>query len=1089
MVAAGCTILAFTFPLRLEYLTWWQAALLFVAIAVPIVLLAMRSLAGLGPVRRWVALAVRLLVLLLLVMIVGGVRWQRENKVVEVMALRDISESVGNVANYPGKSLQTSLEDYLRAVSDPKHKPADDRIGVISFHSSSLIDAIPNTTLQLDTRPIRDAGRGTDIASAIQLALATFNKDAMHRLLLISDGNSTMGDLEAATAAAAAAHVPIDIMPLDYDVKNEVLVDRFIAPTWKRENEPFSIEIILRSTNPTATTGKLTVLHNDQPMDLDPTTPGIQATRMVTLQPGRNVERVAVPPLTGSNVIHQFRATFEAPNVTAEVGSNGAGSMAAAGASQRTRSQFQGDTLTQNNSADAFTFVRGKGKILYVDNVPDGRGQMLREALQSEGINVDAEHTTVDQFPHSLVELQNYDAVILANVPRGAGGLGEEEQKMLAAYVHDMGGGLVMIGGEDTFGAGGWQGSRLEEILPVNMDIPAQRQMPKGALVLIMHSCEMPDGNYWGEQCALKAIETLSARDEIGVISFDWNKAVNRNWGQPGAGVGGSQWDYPLGEKGDGRRVEAAVKNMKLGDMPSFDDSMDVALNGINGQGGLVRSDAKQKHVIIISDGDPQRPNKSLVDAYIKNKVSVSTVSVYPHDRSDRGLPPTMQSIAKELKGRAYGPIDSNPNQLPQIFIKEATVVRRSLIFEDKKGLPVKTNAGSTSELIKGMATFPDVYGIVLTSRKQNPQIDMPLVVGRGTQADPLLAHWQTGLGKAAVWTSDAYNKWAANWVASGEYQKFWAQVVRSVARPPMSADFDVQTVQTGEKGKITVEALNKDNGFLNFLSVGGTVVGPDMKPVNVRLVQTGPGTYEGEFDATQPGSYVAVLNYRGGGNQSGVMLSGMAVNSSPELRDLKSNDTVLSEIASKTGGRVLTPFSPENADLFTREGLTHTASPLPIWDLMIPILLAMIIIDIAVRRIAWDWLATKRAAAAAANYVRSYTTVRKVEAKPTLEALKRVREEVAEQKFRTDETKPTGSISTDEPAPDRSRKFEARTGTSVDGDITDVVGGATNKPVPSAPKKIEPKGAPGAGGHTGSLLEAKRRAQQQIKQKEQGQE
>src|SRR5690606_2273357 len=125
---------------------------------------------------------------------------------------------------------------------------------------------------------------------------------------------------------------------------------------------------------------------------------------------------------------------------------------------------------------------------------------------------------------------------------------------------------------------------------------------------------------------------------------------------------------------------------------------MDVALNGTNGQGGLIRSEARQKHVIIISDGDPQRPQQALVDAYLKAKVSVSTVSVYPHDTSDQGLPPTMRDIAKTLKGRAYGPVNSNPNQLPQIFIKEATVVRRSLIFEDKKGIPVKTNAGSTSE-------------------------------------------------------------------------------------------------------------------------------------------------------------------------------------------------------------------------------------------------------------------------------------------------------------------------------------------------------------------------------------------------------
>src|SRR3954466_3694063 len=164
-----------------------------------------------------------------------------------------------------------------------------------------------------------------------------------------------------------------------------------------------------------------------------------------------------------------------------------------------------------------------------------------------------------------------------------------------------MGGGLIVVGGDQSFGAGGWGGSKLEEVLPVNMDIPAQRQMPKGALVLVMHSCEMPDGNYWGEQCALKAIETLSYRDEIGVISYSW-------------GAGGAQWDFPLAEKGNGDKVNSAVKHMQLGDMPSFDDTLNLALNGKNGVGGLKNSDARQKHIIVISDGDPAPPNQALVN-------------------------------------------------------------------------------------------------------------------------------------------------------------------------------------------------------------------------------------------------------------------------------------------------------------------------------------------------------------------------------------------------------------------------------------------------------------------------------------------
>ncbi len=1080
--AARCLLptspLAIAWPLKLEYLNWWQATLLFLAFAIPISWMAARSLAGLGPVRRWVALGIRLLVLLLLVLIVGGARWQRQNKIVEVMVLRDVSESVTNVRNYPAKTLQTSIEQYLTEASDPKHKPPDDRIGLLSFHSGASIDAIPNTTLALDAHPIREVGRGTDIGSAIQLGLASFGKDAMHRMLLISDGNITQGDIDAATALAAAQHVPIDVMPLDYDVKNEVLVERFISPTIKRENDPFTIDVILRSTNPPVT-GKLTVTDNGHPLDMDPATPGIQPTRTVLLKQERNVEHVLVPPMESGDIglIHQFKAVFEAPNATAEIAGQ-PGALATGGRAPTTQ-QFAGDTLTQNNSAETFTYVKGKGRVLYVNNVPEGKGTVLEQALQRESINLKT--ISVAEFPHNLMEMQNYDAVILANVPRGAGGIGDDDQKMLASYVHDMGGGLVMIGGEDAFGAGGWQGSKLEEVLPVNMDIPAQRQMPKGALVLIMHSCEMPNGNYWGEQCAIKAIETLSAHDEIGVISF------GGGFGARGAGHG-SVWDFPLAEKGDGSKVVAAVKNMRLGDMPSFDDSMDLALNGVNndGVGALGKSDAKQKHVIIISDGDPQRPTQNLVNQYIQNKVSVSTVSVYPHDTSDRGLPPNMQFIAETLKGRAYGPINSNPNQLPQIFIKEATVVRRSLIFEDHNGIPVRLNQGSTSEMIKGLTELPDIYGLVLTSKKENPQIEMPLVVGKNS--DPLLAHWQTGLGKAAVWTSDAYNKWAANWVSSGGFDKFWAQVVRTVSRPPMSADFDIKTVQDGDRGKILVEAINKDSAFLNFLSVGGSVVAPDGTAKPVRLVQTGPGAYEGEFDVDQSGSYVAVLSYQGAGaNQSGLMPpAGLAVNSSPELRDLKSNDTVLADIARKTGGRLLPAFNAQAADLFDRAGLIQTASPLPIWDILIPILLAAIIFDVAVRRIAWDWVATKRLAAAGADFVRSFTTVRKVESKPTLDALKRVREEVAEQKFKVEENRPLSSI--DPPAPDRKAKFEAKAG--VEGDISQVVGGASDKPIPPPPKKIEPKGGSGSGaGHTGSLLEAKRRAQQQIKQKEQGNE
>jgi hypothetical protein len=263
-----------------------------------------------------------------------------------------------------------------------------------------------------------------------------------------------------------------------------------------------------------------------------------------------------------------------------------------------------------------------------------------------------------------------------------------------------------------------------------------------------------------------------------------------------------------------------------------------------------------------------------------------------------------------------------------------------------------------------------------------------------------------------------------------------------------------------------------------------GTILTPDMKTIPVKLTATGPGTYEGTFDAKTAGNYVAAIQYTGK-DGSGVFPTGAAMNNEPEYRELKSNDRLLHEIAARTNGHIIDPFDPNGADIFRRGGLTVTSSPLPVWDVLLPFLLALILLDVATRRIAWDWVAMKRLAAAAANRVREYTTLRQVETRSAVDALKRVRDEAAEAKS-TDQPGAT-SPPISAPRPDPRAKFAAPKG--VEGDITQVVGGATDKPVPPPPKKIEPKGAPSTspGAHTGSLLEAKRRAQQQIKKKEEG--
>jgi hypothetical protein len=155
----------------------------------------------------------------------------------------------------------------------------------------------------------------------------------------------------------------------------------------------------------------------------------------------------------------------------------------------------------------------------------------------------------------------------------------------------------------------------------------------------------------------------------------------------------------------------------------------------------------------------------------------------------------------------------------------------------------------------------------------------------------------------------------------------------------------------------------------------------------------------------------------------------------------------------------------------------------LPIWDVLLPLLMGLLILDVAIRRIAWDWNSTKRMALQAREYVMSFTTTRKVETRQSIDALKRVRTDV-EQKISEMTQKPSAPPRDAETPPAPSAKFEAK---GVEGDITNVVGGATAKPVPPPPKKIEPKGAVPGGSSLSSLKAAKQRAQQKIKDQEKG--
>ncbi|MEO1129732.1 MAG: VWA domain-containing protein [Planctomycetota bacterium] len=861
-------------------------------------LIARQSLSGLGTSTRRAAMSIRLLVMTLLAAALAEPNWRREAEDLSVLVVVDASRSM------PAALIEASREIVTEAGAVGR---STDRLGVVVTAEEALAKLIPTAGAALQevlskTLPAIDfdpgAREGTDLAEGVAMALAIKPEDSAARILLISDGNETEGNLLRAADRARSAGIPIDVVPVRRDIRREVIFEELVAPATARRGQEVDVYANLTATAPVS--GRLTLLIDDVPYDLSPDEPG--AGVQVELAAGENPLTIPVPLSRGGP--RRFRAVFEPIDA-------------------------DDDTIRVNNEALAVTFVSSEGKVLFYANDAN-LAQPLVNALGRT--LVDADVRSADLAGHRTKEdLQGYDAIVLFDVP--ASSFDRLQQEELASYVRDTGGGLVMVGGPNSFGAGGWLGTPVAEVLPVSMDVPEKRQMPRGALTLLMHSCEMPQGNFWGQKVAEAAVDSLSRLDLVGIYELDYMR--------------GERYVYPLQAKGDGSGARTAIANLTFGDMQSFIPGMRTIYTTMN------NARAGTKHVIVISDGDPTPPPNSLLRQFATAGITISTVCVFPH-QGTVGDAARMRRIAQMTGGNAY--LVNTTGQLanlPKIFVKEAQIVKRSLIWEGDPFQPRRT--GAPSQPIRGMGSLPSLTGYIVTTEREGLAITS--VKAPEPNPDPIVAHWQVGLGRAVAFTSDATSRWSSDWLGWGGFDTFWEQHLRWAMRPTGSANVGVVTQTRGDRTQVIVTALDERGESLNFARFRGRVIGPDLTSGELALAQTGPGRYEGSFDSSVPGSHLVSLRYdvptEGGEIASGSVQAAVTRAFADEHRSLTDNSALLRQVADVTGGRVLDGGT--GGSLFEREGLEMPVSMRPIWLVVALGAVGLFLADVAVRRVRID--------------------------------------------------------------------------------------------------------------------------------------
>lgn len=1002
------------------------------------------SLASLGRARAVLAYTLRALVWLLLVAACAEMQWVRTDDRLTVIYVLDRSLSV------PEAQRKSMIEYVNRSIDE--RKGTDDLVGVVAFGREARTEAPPGkvelrlpTALETTVDP-----QYTNLAEALRLAQASFPEDSARRIVIVSDGNANLGDVYAEARQAVEQGIGVDVVPIKYQARGEVLVEKVSLPALARKGEPFDVQVLLNNigrgdgkTAPVGGTLELVRRRGEQT--------SLLSREHVELPPGKRP--LAVRQTLEDADFYVYEAIF-------------------------TPDDPQADAHVLNNKAINFTQLEGTGRILFIENFQQrGRHERLIEALRREKLEVVVMPSS--RLFQSPAELIAFDTVVIADVPRSGGenadnvaAFSDEQVRMLASNVQDMGCGLVMLGGPNSFGAGGWANCAVETAMPVDFQIKNVNVVPSGALALVIDS----SGSMMGQKldmakaAAVAAARVLSSKDYVGVVTFD----------------SAAHWIVPMHQVQSTKAVTEKLGHIQSGGGTNMQPAFDEAY------GALTKTKAAVKHLIALTDGQTEGSGYDQQAAAMK-KLGITTTTVAIGDGAADSM---LDSIARNGGGKFY--LVKNPRAIPKIFMMEAMRIARPLLFEKKEGFAVRRET-TTHEVLRGIeGDLPPLTGMVLTQRKPSPLVTQLIAnptfnaEGTGTVA----AAWTYGLGRTAVWTTDVGANWAAQWNAWPQFDRLLTGLIRWTMRPPVtSGRFSVHADVQDGRGRMVVTAVDDAGDYVNLLDPQGTVVGPDLVPRPIQLEQTAPGRYAADFETEQIGSYFLVV--RPGPNQP-TLRAGVNVSYSPELRDREPNLAMLVGLAALRpegagSGMVASALStaPEAATSvdFFRHDLPPSSGRRDLWPELLLAALLVFVFDVFLRRVAFDAKMLLVPFVAARDWWRSRSGGL-VPATQTMDRLKSRKQEVVEQvRQRATVAVPQARVAAPKPIAERtvvksaeaSRSF-APAQPQADAEADADPKSARSEQIASSqtPPSPKPPAVSQEAGYTSRLLEAKRRAMQE---------
>ena len=507
---------------------------------------------------------------------------------------------------------------------------------------------------------------------------------------------------------------------------------------------------------------------------------------------------------------------------------------------------------TADDSQRVTVAVDKPGRILVVDD------PALAAVLEAQDLDV------VQGTPDDLVAPQDYAAVVV----RGdADGFTSGQKAQLASYV-ERGGGLLMTGGEGSFGLSGWYRTPVADVLPVELELPTEVEVPRVAIVMVIDRsgsmrAESPSRMSLAQRGAVDLVEQAHPDDLLGLIAFDH----------------GYEWIFELRQATDRGKLEMREKILNLAPgggtivSPAYERAIDA----------LRDTDAAIKHIILLSDGEffdgtglqgpasmGPRPDFEVMAAEaLDDGITTTTIGIGEADFA------TVEKMARAGGGRFYGVTDTR--DLPQVFTTETIIAGRTLVRDE----PL-TPTLHRHPLTLALSEPPQIEAYIASALKEGSEM---LLEGLG--GEPVLAIKRHGLGRTAALTTDL-NAWAGEMTAWPDLPALTSTVLRWLAASP--DPYSVTLTPEGNRLRVVVNAV-KDGEYLAderlFARYHGT---------EARLEQTGPGRYEALLDTPPQGGNVVI-------SKRGDIVARSPVGFPPAALDPEGAGDRLREIAQLSGG------------------------------------------------------------------------------------------------------------------------------------------------------------------------------------------